>query len=173
MSPTDSIESDYATKYRAHADLLRRTGSLPNLAPALYSDAHPESAWLGWAQDDPYAAVNHPLLRLPAPGDDDRDMRLEGNTEPTMARHFLEEQHVVHGNARASHDAYACGPQHSNVVVQSRDRRGSMDFSSGDSSGSQSLPSSGPSSTAHLPLSEVQQRQGSYHVRVINRWATD
>ena len=154
-----SVLPDFAAKYRAQAELLRRdgspiaptNGSAPSgVVPGLYTDPHATSSWFGWGQD----GSTHPSMSGGQTG--------YTNESILPDRYILDEsRNQLSGLSGPNADTYAGG-----MPSYGKQRRGSVDFGSDSSSTSHSTASSAASSNIHLPLdtSARQQQQMTYHV---------
>ena len=161
---------DFASRYRAHAELLRRTGgtmfssnSAASLA-ALYNDPQASPTWFSWPQDG-----SPDLNNLPSgPGGqmqdqslstqflvDDKTGILEKDMQAAIARHNYDRetgQFNENGGGTYSHGIYG------------RHRSESLDHGSDSGSGAHSVPSSAASSNIHLPLDRGAAPHQMYHV---------
>jgi len=187
-NPTDTAPllslpdtSDFATKYRAQAEILRRTGNihpdnLPTLVlstpeaqagQGLFTDPRPVTSWMGWPQDhDQFSgaqeALNGTTNRYLPSLDDSKQSSLDKDLQAALSNHLL-------NNTQAIGFTLPNGVEYTQSSVYSHgdpNRRSSVDFSSDSSSTSHSVPSSTTSSNVHLPLemSIVQQQQIPYPV---------
>jgi hypothetical protein len=161
----ESMGTDFSGQYSSQADFLRRTGSLPVIGHN-YADSHATPAWLSWQPDNSYASLSdqrHLPLGLPDRYHNQRSVLPGSDYQSAFSEHDQVARNV-HCPPYPGYDPSLDVLQ--NQYPQGRPQSGSADFSSRDSpgSGSHSIPSSGPSSSAHLPLTELQQ-QMAYHVR--------
>ena len=148
---------DFAAKYRAQAEYLRRGGDtivsdpLPvGVAPGLYADGQANNSWFGWAHD----------------GSQDANLsagqnKLNMHDAALNTRYFLgDSRPPLSGVEGPNADMHG-----SSIANYGGLRRESVDFSSDSSSTSQSIPSSATSSNIHLPLdTSSRQQQMAYHV---------
>lgn len=169
ISP-ESGNPDFASRYRAQADLLRRTGGTmvpptgANGIAALYHDPQAPSSWFGWSQDgspDP----NH---MHPGPGgqmqdqslsnrfllDDNKTGILEKDMQAAIARHNYDRETA---QFNSENGIYSNG-------MYGRHRSGSLDLGSDSGSNTHSVPSSAASSSIHLPLDGGPAPHQMYHV---------
>ncbi|KIM73309.1 hypothetical protein PILCRDRAFT_15339 [Piloderma croceum F 1598] len=150
--------SDFAAKYRAQAELLRRdgtpiaptNGSAPSgVVPGLYTDPDATTSWFGWGQD----GSTHPNMSTGQIG---------YTNESILADRYIlnESRGQLSGLSGPNADTYAGG-----MPGYGRQRRESVDFGSDGSSTSHSAVSSASSSNIHLPLdTSARQQQMTYHV---------
>ena len=141
--------ADFAAKYRAQAELLRRDGTAvapsngsapPGIVPGLYTDPHASTSWFSWGQD---GSAGQASLNM-----DETNRYVLDESRGQLPR--------LSGSG-ASTETYASG--------MSGSRRASTDFGSDGSSASQSIASSAASSNIHLPLdASARQQQMPYHV---------
>lgn len=168
---------DFAAKYRAQAELLRRTGhamTQPNgsgVVPGLYTDPQASTSWFGYPQDgspDP----NNPNGQngLSAHDQSFQHRYLVDESKPItdkelqslMSRQHYDRDNGQYSGMPGSHsDIYAHGIPGS---VFGRHRSGSLDLGSDSGSASHSVPSSAASSSVHLPLDGSHQQQMGYNV---------
>jgi hypothetical protein len=149
---------DFAAKYRAQAELLRRdgttiaptNGSAPSgVVPGLYTDPHATTSWFGWGQDGSI----HSNMSAGQTG---------YTNESVLADRYIhdESRSQLSGLSGPNADTYAGG-----MPGYGRQRRESVDFGSDGSSTSRSTASSASSSHIHLPLdTSARQQQMSYRV---------
>lgn len=171
--------SDFSARYRAQAELVRRTGDpVPGgngIPPGLYAD--PRSSWMSWPQDpseQTYTGpgsqdMNHngiagrylPSLSLD-PKHHQQQLPSDKDLQAALARNYLENNPNHNNNSSGfaipgvGNDPFSISYAHD----RDRHRRGSIGMSSDGSS----VPSSAASSNVHLPLDIHQQM--AYHVRV-------
>ena len=162
---------DFTSRYRAHAELLRRTNGTmvsPHGAAgvaALFNDLQASSSWFSWPQDGspdsnylypgPGGQMQDQSLSNPFLLDDNKMGILEKDMQTTIARHSYDRE------AAQFNDENGGG-----TYIYGRPRSESLDLGSDSGSTVHSVPSSATSSSSstHLPLGRDAASHQMYHV---------